>query len=84
MKANITKTLISNENREFKIGNDICFNLNRNNKTYHCFGVITDIKESEFEICNVQIDKMNISDNLNINFSEVQDGILHLTDQAWY
>ena len=35
------------------------------------------------QINNVQIDKMNVSDTLTIKFSEVKDGIIHLTDNNW-
>lgn len=85
MKAKITKTLISDENKEFKIGNDIHFYYCKNNsKTYDCFGIITDIEEESFKINNVQIDKMNVSDTLTIKYSEVKDGIIHNTDNSWY
>lgn len=84
MEVKIVKTLISNDNKEFKVGNDIHFFLNRNNKIYDCFGIITVIKEDVFEINNVQIDKMNISDELTIKYLEVKDGIIHHTDNNWY
>ena len=83
MEVKITKTIISGE-KEFKIGNDIHFYLNRNDKTYDCFGVITDIKEDVFQINNVQLDKMNVTDELIIKYSEVRDGVLHFTDNSWY
>lgn len=83
METKITKTIISNENKEFRIGNDIHFYLNRNNKTYDCFGIITEIKEDTFEIENVEIDKMKVSDKLTIQYTEVKDGILHFTDNNW-
>lgn len=83
MEVKITKTIIS-EDKEFKIGNDIHFYLNRNDKTYDCFGVITDIKEDVFQINKVQLDKMNVSDELIIKYSEVRDGVLHFTDNGWY
>ena len=83
MEAKITKTIISNENKEFRIGNDIHFYLNRNNKTYDCFGVITEIKEDAFEIDKVEIDKMKLSDKLTIQYTEVKDGNLHFTDNNW-
>lgn len=83
MEIKITKTIISGD-KEFKIGNDIHFYLNRNDKTYDCFGVITDIKEDVFQINKVQLDKMNVSDELIIKYSEVRDGVLHFTDIGWY
>ena len=83
MEVKITKTIIS-DGREYKIGNDIHFYLNRNDKTYDCFGVITEIEENVFKINNIQLDKMHVSDELTIKHSEVKDGIIHLTDSSWY
>lgn len=83
MEVKITKTIIS-DGREYKIGNDIHFYLNRNDKTYDCFGVITEIEENVFKINNIQLDKMHVSDELTIKYSEVKDGIIHLTDNSWY
>lgn len=83
METKITKTLISNEGKEFKVGSDIHFYLERNNKTYDCFGIIADIKEDVFKIDSVQVDKMNVSDKLIIGFAEVKDGIIHHTDNNW-
>ena len=85
MEAKITKTLISDDGKEFKIGDDIHFNYCKNNtKTYDCFGVIADIDEEEFIINNVQIDKMNVSDELTIKFSEVKNGIICHTNHDCY
>lgn len=84
MKSKITKQILSDNGKEFKIGDDVHFYLNRNNKTYDCFGVIQNIINDGFEIFKVQIDKMNVSDNLTIKFSEVKDGIINLTDNSWY
>ena len=83
MEVKITKTIISDENKKFKIGDDIHFYLNRNNKTYDCFGIITEIKEDSFEINNVQLDKMNVSDTLTIKYDEVKDGVFHFTDTGY-
>lgn len=83
MEVKITKTIIS-DGKAFKIGNDIHFYLMRNDKTYDCFGIITEIKEDVFQIDSVQLDKMNVSDELTIKYSEVKDGILHFTDKSWY
>ena len=71
------------ENKKFKIGDDIHFYLNRNNKTYDCFGIITEIKEDSFEINNVQLDKMNVPDILIIKYDEVKDGVFHFTDTGY-
>ena len=84
MAEKITKLIEDNKGKEFKIGNDIHFLLNRNDKTYDCFGVIVDIYEKGFEINKVQIDKMNVSDNLIIKFEEVNNGEINLTDNSWY
>lgn len=85
MKAKITKTLISDEDKEFKIGDDIYFEYCKTDtKTYECFGVITDIEEDLFKINNVQIDGMSVSDILTIKYSEVKDGIIYYTDNSWY
>lgn len=84
MRSKITRTIISDEDKEFKIGDDVHFWLNRNNKTYECFGVITRIDEEEFEVGNVQLDKMSLSDVLVINYAEVHNGIFNHTDNGWY
>lgn len=83
MEVKITKKIISND-KEFKIGNDVCFDLLRNNKTYEVFGIITEIEEDKFRITQVQLDKMNLYDDLVIKYTEVKDGELHLTDNGWY
>jgi hypothetical protein len=83
MEVKITKTLIAN-GRNFKIGDDVHFYLLRNGKEYNCFGIITDIKESEFYIEDVEIDKMNVSDTLVIKYTEVKDGKLSYTDNGAY
>lgn len=84
MEVKITKILLSNEGNEFKVNNDICFKLLRNEKEYECFGIIHDIQNDMFLIRNVQIDKMNISDTLSIKFEEVKDGIIRRTDISYY
>ena len=73
IKTVITKKLVSSEGKDFKIGNDIHFFLLRNEKRYDCFGVIKDIGENSFTITDVQIDKMNVSDALDIKFEEVEN-----------
>lgn len=83
MKINITKVISDNNERKFKISDDIYFKLLRNDKIYDCFGVITDINEEEFSINNVMIDKMNVSDKLTIKYDEVKEGILEHTDSGW-
>lgn len=84
MRAKITKTLLTDDNHEFKIGSDVCFNLNRNDNTYRCFGVIKDIHDNSFDINKVQIDGMNVSDELTIKYEEVEKGILKYTDNSYY
>lgn len=83
MEVKITKTIISNR-KEFKIKDDVHFYLLRNGKEYNCFGIITEIKEKEFQINNVQIDSMNVSDKLTIKYTEVKDGILNYTDNGMW
>lgn len=83
MEVKITKTIISNS-REFKIGYDINFTYLKNNKEYLCFGIIEDIAEDTFKISNVMIDQWNVSDILNIKYTEVKDGILRFTDNGAY
>lgn len=84
MEAKITKTIVTNEGEEFGLKSDVHFNLCRNDKTYDCFGVITDIGEQDFKITKVQLDKMNLSDDLTVKYSEVKDGILHYANNCWY
>lgn len=83
MEVIITKKIMDNKGNEFGIGNDIHFLLNRNGKTYDCFGVIVDIKEGAFKVDNVEIDKMHVSDTLEVKFEEVQNGIFNFTDNGW-
>ena len=83
IKTVITKKLVSSEGKDFKIGNDIHFFLLRNEKRYDCFGIIKDIEEDSFTITNVQIDKMNVSDTLIIKYEEVENGIIHTTDNGY-
>ena len=83
IKTVITKKLVSSEGKDFKIGNDIHFFLLRNEKRYDCFGVIKDIGENSFTITDVQIDKMNVSDALDIKFEEVENGVIHTTDNGY-
>ena len=83
IKTVITKKLVSSEGKDFKIGNDIHFFLLRNEKRYDCFGVIKDIGENSFTITDVQIDKMNVSDTLDIKCEEVENGVIHTTDNGY-
>lgn len=83
IKTVITKKLVSSEGKDFKIGNDIHFFLLRNEKKYDCFGVIKDIGENSFTITDVQIDKMNVSDTLDIKCEEVENGVIHITDNGY-
>lgn len=79
MKTKIIREIIDNNNKTFKIGDDVHFILNRNSKSYSCFGIINDIKEDGFVIRNVEIDKMHVSDLLFIKYCEVKDGTLSIT-----
>lgn len=83
MEVKITKTIISND-KEFKMGDDVYFDLFRNNKTYEVFGIITEIEEDKFRIDNVQLDHMRVYDELIIKYTEIKDGELHFTDNGWY
>lgn len=84
VKAVIEKRMLSCDGKEFKIGNDIHFALCRNGKVYSCFGVIEDIADASFRISKVEIDKMKLLDELDIDFDEVKDGIIQHTDNGWY
>lgn len=83
MKVMISKTIIDNNGSKFKIGDDIHFVLNRNDKTYSCFGVIKDINDDSFLIENIEMDKMIISGTLEIRYAEVESGVLSITDCGW-
>lgn len=84
VKAMIEKRLLSCDGKKFKIGSDIHFTLCTNGKEYSCFGVVEDITEGSFRISRVEIDKMRLLDELDVNFEEVKDGIIHHTDNGWY
>ena len=84
LKSVITKSIVSDDNKEFKINDDINFILCRNNKGYKCFGIIIDIYEKAFKISDVVIDGMNLSNYLTVEFDEVKDGLIKATDNgAW-
>lgn len=76
MKSKITRIIISSENTEFKIGSEVYFHWNKNNKTYCVIGAIKEINEDTFVVCKVELDKMNVSDELTIKYTEVEDGIM--------
>ena len=84
LKSIITKSIIGDNNNEFKINDDINFILCRNNKEYKCFGIIVDIYEKAFKISDVVIDGMNLSKYLTVEFDEVKDGLIKYTDNGWY
>lgn len=84
MKSVITKSIVSSDNKEFEIKDDINFILCRNNKEYKCFGVIVDIYENSFKIEDVVIDGMNLSQYLTVEFDEVKDSIIKRSDNGWY
>ena len=83
MIVNIVKSIKSDNDIEFHLGDDICFVLCRNDKEYICYGVITDIDSAGFLINDVEIDSMNLAEQLFIKFHEVKDGIIHKTDHNW-
>lgn len=78
MEAKFIKTIIDNNDKEYKIGDDVIFELLRNDKCYKCYGVITDITEKEFTITSAEIDDMCLSEKLTIRYKEVKDGIFHV------
>ena len=84
IRAEITKKIIDSEDHEFRTGEDIGFKLNRHNKQYNCNGIIKDITEDGFKITNVVIDSMHVSDELTIDFNEVENGVLNLVSDSWY
>lgn len=84
MKSVITKSIVSSDNKEFEIKDDINFILCRNNKEYECFGIIVDIYENSFKIEDVEIDEMNLAYCLTVEFDEVKDGIIKRTYNGWY
>ena len=84
LKAVIEKRLLGRDGKEFKISNDIHFTLCRNGKEYSCFGIIEDITGESFKISKVVIDKMRLIDELDVDFDEVKDGMIHHTDNGWY
>ena len=84
LKAVIEKRLLGRDGKEFKISSDIHFTLCRNGKEYSCFGIIEDITGESFKISKVVIDKMRLIDELNVDFDEVKDGMIHHTDNGWY
>lgn len=79
----ITKKLLSSEGKEFRIGNDISFTLCKNGKEYSCFGIIEDITDKSFRIGKVEVDGMRLLDEIDIDFGEVKDGVIHHTDNGW-
>lgn len=76
MEAKITRTIVDNNGKEYKIGRDVGFGLLRNGKCYTCVGVITDITEKSFTIKDVLIDRMCLGEKLIIKYEEVEDGVL--------
>ena len=76
MKAKIIRTIIDNHGNEYKIDNDVVFELLRNDKCYTCVGVISRIGEEVFTIRNVLIDQMPVAATLTIKYEEVKDGVL--------
>ena len=83
MIVNIIKSIKSDNEIEFHLGDDIHFILCRNDKEYICYGVIADIDSIGFLINDVELDSMNLAEQLFIKFHEVKDGIIHKTDHNW-
>lgn len=84
VKVVIEKRLLSSDGKEFKIGSDIHFTICRSGKEYGCFGIIEDITDESFRISKVEIDKMRLLNELDVDFNAVKDGIIQHTDNGWY
>lgn len=70
------KIIHSSDGRKYEIDGSVGFRLCRNCKQYNCFGIITEIWDDVFTIKDVLIDQMKLSDELDIYYEEVQNGIL--------
>lgn len=79
IEAKIVKKIVSN-NKEFEIGDDVYFKLQRNGKIYRMTGKISGIDDDRFCIDNVRLDGMRMSDTLFVKFTEVQDGKMYPID----
>lgn len=79
IEAKIVKKIVSN-NKEFEIGDDVYFKLQRNGKIYHMTGKISGIDDDGFCINNIHLDGMRLYDELFVKFTEVQDGVMDWID----
>lgn len=84
MEAKITKILVDDNNKEYKINDEIVFDYLKNNKKYKCFGTIIDIQENYFIIEDATIDLWDVVDNIKIWFTEVINGSIRIPDNDWY
>ena len=73
IEAKIIRKIVSN-NKEFEIGDDVYFKLQRNGTIYHMTGKISGIDDDGFCINHIRLDGMCMSDALFVKFTEVQDG----------
>lgn len=83
MEAKITKILVDNNNKEYKIGNEIVFDYLKNNKEYKCFGTIVDIQENYFIIEDATIDLWDVIGDIKVWFNEVINGSIRIPDNSW-
>lgn len=83
IEAKIVNKIVSN-NKEFEIGDDVYFKLQRNGKLYHINGKIVSIYDDGFCINNVRLDDMRMSDALFVKFGEVQDGAIQEGAINWF
>lgn len=86
MKVEYDISLISDNNKKFKIGSDICFTYLYNGKKYTCLGVISKISidRKEFEIRDVVLDGFYLANELKIKFNNVENGIISYTLNGYY
>lgn len=76
IEAKIIRKIVSNH-KEFEIGDDVGFKLQRNDKIYDITGEISGIDDDGFCIKRIRLDGMSMSDALFVKFTEVKDGEMH-------
>lgn len=86
MKVEYDISLISDNNKKFRIGSDIYFTYLYNGKKYTCIGIISKISidRDEFEIRNVVLDGFYLAKDLKIKYNNVENGIIDSTSNAYY